>query len=925
MSQPGAQSSLVTQRNYPTQLAIAVAGGSGENVNYMLDGVEHTDGQNFQSFVMPFPDALQEFKVESSALPAEYGYHGDAVVTAITKSGTNELHGDLFYFIRNGDLDARNFFAPVHDSLRRNQFGGVVGGALKKDKLFFFGGYQRTDNITSPTDTISYVPTADMLQGNFQAIASPACNNGRQITLSSAAGFVNNTINPALLSPVALNFEKLLPTPINQCGEVVYGLKDNTYENIYIGRLDWIKNDKSTFFVRPEWTNLFKTSSYNGSNPLTIQSPASHFQDLSFAVGWVYLFSPAVINNFHAAVTRSDVYNPDDKFESWNQLGAQNFTPVAGPSIQMTVTAFMSVGGNVNNNPTGANPNFFDDVSLIKGTHQMMFGGTYLHTIFNQIANYTAKGSATFNGSVTNLAIADWMLGDASSFSQADLFDQASRQNLWGVYAQDTWKVRPRLTVNYGLRYEPTIPAYDAYNRFDVFNSALFAEGVHSLRFPSGPAGLIFNGDPGWNIGNAPTKAIYDQVYPRIGFAWDVFGDGKTAIRSAYGMFIVTRPLGNLISQTNDSPWGNTVSLANVNINNPWATYPGGNPFPYTVTANTPFPLYSAIGNQLMHEPTEYQNQWNLDIERQIGKDWLVTASYLGNNVIHAVVPVELNPAIYLGTAPCTINGVNYSVCSTTSNTNQRRQLYLENPSQGQYYSTIYQDQNIGTQSYNGLLLKVQKRLSRGTSILATYTWSHCIGYAYDFPQSVGINPNDMHAYRSNCPTGDIRQIFVMSAVAQAPRFRGGFLQKVASNWALSPIFTIRSNTWFSVTTGVDNALSGQANEVPNLVGSVYPANQTPKDWINAAAFQDPATGTIGNLGLMSIKGPGFFDWDMALSRTFPLGTEKRTLQVRADFFNLTNHANFNTPTATLNSSTFGQILSAQDPRILQFAMKIAF
>jgi hypothetical protein len=170
-----------------------------------------------------------------------------------------------------------------------------------------------------------------------------------------------------------------------------------------------------------------------------------------------------------------------------------------------------------------------------------------------------------------------------------------------------------------------------------------------------------------------------------------------------------------------------------------------------------------------------------------------------------------------------------------------------------------------------------------------------------------------------------VRQVFVLSAVAQAPRYQGTVLKKIASNWTLSPIVTVRSNTWFSVTTGQDNALSGQSNEVPNLVGSIYPANQTPNHWINASAFQNPATGTIGNLGLMSIKGPNFFDWDVSLARTFGLRGDKQTLQVRADFFNLTNHANFNTPTATLNSSTFGQILSANDPRILQFAAKIVF
>lgn len=925
MSQPGAQATLVTQRNYPTQIAIAVAGGTGEGVNYMLDGVNHTDGQNYQSFVMPFPDALQEFKVESSALAAQYGYHSDAVVTAITKSGTNELHGDAFEFVRNGDFNARNYFAPTRDSLKRNQYGGVIGGPIKKDRLFYFGGYQRTDNRTNPSTTISYIPTAAMLQGDFTTIASPQCNNGRQITLPASKGFVNNTLSPSLLSPVALNLQKFLPTPINNCGEVIYGIRANTDENIAIGRVDFLKTEKSTWFLRAEVTNLDKVSSYNGVNPLTILSPASHFGDKSLAIGNTYLLSTTIVNSFHAAVTRSDVYNPDDKFENWSQLGAQNFTPVGGDKLQMTVTGAFGIGGNLNNNPTGPNTNIADDVSWQKGKHQFVFGATYLHTIFNQLANYTALGSATFNGSVTGLALADWMLGDASSWSQADLFDQASRQNLWGVYAQDTWRALPRLTINYGLRYEPNIQPYDAYDRFDVFEPNLFAQNVHSVRFPSGPAGLLFDGDPGWNIGNAPTASLYGSVYPRVGLAWDVFGDGKTAIRSAYGMFVVTRPLGNLISITNDAPWGNTVSLANVNINNPWATYPGGNPFPYTVTANTPFPLYSSIGDHLMHEPLSYQNQWNFDIERQFGKDWLVTASYLGNNTIHLVVPVQLNPAIYLGTGPCTINNVNYSVCSTTSNTNQRRQLYLENPSQGQYYSTINVDENIATQSYNGLLLKAQKRISRGTSVLATYTWSHCLSYPYDFPQSAGLIYSQVRSYRSNCPTGDVRQVFVLSAVAQAPKIGSGIFGKIASNWALSPIVTARSAQWVTVYTGVDNALNGQTSiEVPNLVGSPYPANQGPNNWLNVSSFQYPAAGTTGNLGVNSLKGPDFFDIDMAISRTFAL-KERQSVQVRADFFNLTNHTNFMNPVSTLSSSTFGKILAANDPRILQFAAKYVF
>jgi hypothetical protein len=187
------------------------------------------------------------------------------------------------------------------------------------------------------------------------------------------------------------------------------------------------------------------------------------------------------------------------------------------------------------------------------------------------------------------------------------------------------------------------------------------------------------------------------------------------------------------------------------------------------------------------------------------------------------------------------------------------------------------------------------------------------------------VNAYDIRAFRSNCPTGDVRQVFVMSAVAQAPGFSGGILSRVARNWQLSPIITVRSAQWFSVTTGVDNALSGQPNQTPNLVGNPYPSHQTPNDWINTAAFQAPATGTLGTLGLNNIKGPGYFDWDMALSRTFSFKEGKQTFQVRADFFNLTNHPNFQNPIATMNSGSFGKILTANDPRILQFAMKYVF
>ena len=410
--------------------------------------------------------------------------------------------------------------------------------------MFFFAGYQGTSNRSDPPTTISYVPTPEMLAGDFTAITSPACNGNKQINLSAAAGFVNNKISPSMFNPVALNVQKLLPTPLDSCGKTIFGLRQHTDENIYIGRMDFTKSEKSSFFARLEWANLNKLSTYDGTNPLTIQSPASHFADKTLALGHTYSLSSSAVNSFRASVTRSEVYNPDDVFKSWKDFGVQNFSEVGGKMLGLSVTGNgFAIGGNLNNNPTGPNTNLSDDVSVLKQKHLIMFGGAYLHTIFNQIANYGAHGSATFNGSVTGLSLADFMVGNASAWSQANFYAQYTRQNYIGAYVQDTWRVIPRLTLNYGVRWEPSIAPYDNQNRFDTFDPNLFAQNIHSKRFPSGPAGLIFNGDPQWDIGNAPNNSVYNRFYPRVGLAWDVFGDGRTAVRAGFrNVFDSTSP-----------------------------------------------------------------------------------------------------------------------------------------------------------------------------------------------------------------------------------------------------------------------------------------------------------------------------------------------------------------------------------------------
>ena len=443
--------------------------------------------------------------------------------------------------------------------------------------------------------------------------------------------------------------------------------------------------------------------------------------------------------------------------------------------------------------------------------------------------------------------------------------------------------------------------------------------------YVNAPAGLIFPGDSQYTVGNAPHASSYATFVPRVGLAWDPKGDGRMTIRAAYGMFTDRRPFHTYTIFTQSAPWGNNVQLSNVRLSNPWGNYPGGNPFPLIVGKETPFPTFANYGTHPFDLSPSYMNQWNLSIQRQLGADLLLTANYVGNNMIHLPAGVQLNPAVFLGLNPCTINSVNYPVCSTTVNTNQRRRLYLQNPQQGQYYSGISELDNGGTGTYHGLLLAVQKRLSHGVSALVNYTWSHCISDSYDLALTGAINVDNRRALRSNCQTGDTRHVFNLSTVLQMPRFSSRELRLIASDWQLSPIIQARSAQFFSVTQGVDTALTGQATQTPNQVmANPYPKEQTINNWISRSAFATPLLGTYGNMGLFNMKGPNVFQFDLALSRTFPIA-EAKTLQLRGEAFNVLNHANFNNPVSTLNSGSFGQIQRAGDPRIMQFAFKVVF
>jgi hypothetical protein len=926
---------------------------------------------------------VQEFKVEWNSIPPQYGYHSTATVNTVTKSGTNEFHGDLFEFLRNGNLNARNFFATRRDTLKRNQFGGVIGGPIKKDKLFFFAGYQRTTLRSDPPQNTAFIPTAAMSQGDFSGISTP---------LPASLGFVNNRLPLTSLNPVALNIYKTMPPAIDARGRTIFGLVANQDEHLATSKVDYQASGKHSFFGRYMVANLLQKSTFDGKNPLSINNYGLDDYVYGVALGHTWVISPTMVSSLRLGANRSNIVKTEDNYGSFADFGA-NVSPLGGRVINVNVSgAFMIGGGAATPGKSHNGPlwSIAEDLNWIKGSHQITFGGG----IFQQRLNYwsaggvNATGAATFDGTAVSGAcspaertagclpvpLVDFMIGRPNSWSQGTVYGYYSRQYYSSLYIQDSWKAHRRLTINYGVRWEPYTAAYQSRSHQNLhFNHDLFARNVRSSYYRFAPSGLVFSGDPEYACGNYFNCPRWAKFFPRVGLAWDPFGDGRTTIRAGYGMMGDRMSLLSLSQEQFGAPFGSRVDVAGTNLTNPWAAYPGGaggllppgqNPmailaarsgFGY-VAPDVPFVTFgSYVGSPLRGFQPTYVNQWNLSIQRQMGKDWLLSANYVGNSTIHLVSGQNLNPAVFLGTNPCTLQTVtgpvNYPVCSTTANQNQRRVLYLQDPARGQFYAGIGMVDDGGTASYHGLNLSVQKRMSRGMNILANYTYSHCISDPWFQNPTAGNGntiPGNRRAWRSNCQGIDLRQLFQFTMVATTPRFNGRALRLMASDWQFAPNLEIKSAQFFTVVAGADRALTAVpgTQQPPNLVDTnPYPANQSVDNWVNRSAFVAAPLGSYGNLGYNNLRGPGIFQLNMALSRNFTI-RERQTLQVRAEAFNLPNHLNPFPPGVgpisggnyggllSLTAPNFGQItndisgtggLSPGNHRIIQLAMKYIF
>jgi hypothetical protein len=963
-----------SSRSMSGQQNIRVAGGVGGSVHYSLDGASHSNPYDNLSLPLPFPDALQEFKVETSALAASQGGASGAQASAVTKSGGNEFHGDLFEFLRNDLFNATPYFAAVdahgnkkHSTLKRNQFGGTLGGKIIQNKLFFFGGFQGTTIRSDPADNQAFVPTAAMLAGDFTAITSAAC--GRPTLRSTDAvdgsptGFVNNRIDLSLFpfNPVALNLVKKLPKPQNDCGLVTYGSPSRENDKQFIGRTDWQLNSRHSIMGRLLFTNLDKPVPYTLSpdNILTVATGGRTERASSYSVGDTWVVSPHTVISSRLAASYTDIHRIGANMFNMADLGVKGLYTGYQPNYSTTtITNGFSLGGGTENESRlrTFSTTLNSDASLTRGTHQINVGGSITFWDSNSLGNVFSMGLFTFSGNHTGYGLADFLLGRLTSFRQASPNFNRTKKYSPALYAADSWRVSRRLSLSYGLRWEPDIPETLKEGSVQNFSEARRAAGIQSTVYKNAPLGFYYPGDPGYP-GKRGREINWGTFAPRLGFAWDVRGDGKTSVRASAGIGYDYLNIQAHLWTSISPPFNYDVTVPNPKYDDPWATYPGGSPFPAFYDKNAKYTTFGGFTVMPYHLDPSQAQSWNLSLQQQFGRDFVVSASYLGNHVVHMLMTAPLNPAIYFpgvsdANRNCFAQGYTFTTptvgatCSTTTNTDNRRILSLTDLQRtGQFVGAIAEYQSVGKVSYNGMLLDVRKRAAHGLTLSANYTWSHCIGSDQDTLNgnlldslSTYVYVNDRDRGISNC-TSDRRHVLNLTGVAQTPRFANDTLRKVASGWQLSPIYRISSGSPLSVVagSGVDTARNGTAATIaappqstsqpadqilPNAYGDTSGRPLT--YWINRDAFAQPPVGRLGNMGQRSIVGPKSWSFDMALSRTFLL-KEKQQVEVRAEAYNVTNSFRPNNPSAAQNNQFFGQLRTAKDARIMQFALKFAF
>jgi hypothetical protein len=934
---PGVQSNSNGQSfGAPTQTTI-INGGSNNGAgttNYYFDGAPNLNALNSGGGILPNPDALQEFRVQTSDYGAAFGRFPSGIVNAVVRSGTNTVHGTAFEFIRNPHFNARPWgslaTAPL-EPLHRNQFGATLGGPVIKDKTFFFGSYAGLRQTDASLHTGAVVPSALERTGNFTQSIGTRPKDPLTGTNFVCNG-VTDVICPNRLDPVALNLLQYVPTANTSITTSAGSAPSwSGYSPAPINQDDFLIKINHTLppahtLYATYFMSAGNTSALAAANPNAVviapySSLVQTWRQQNGIVSDTWMLGPNIVNNVWASYTRMRNNRTDTPAVSLADLGSTYAMqgPASLPNI--SVTGFWGMS-NSNAGPAGTDSYSIRDlITWTRGKHTLQFGGELSLDKAAKAAYLNNYGQITFSGVMSKNALGDFMLGIPSSFEQDSPALTRTSAFTYASYVQDDYRVNTRLTLNLGVRYDVQTAPVESSD-----HNVTYIAGKQSTRFPNAPAGVVFPGDAGVPRGITPVR--YGHISPRVGFALDPWGNAKTSVRGGVGLFWGSVSEEFWTQGGNTSPFAlaytfpTAGSLTGATLSNP---YRGGiNPFPNTGSV-------FAFGGRLsgINKDAEWPRtiQTNLSIQQQFTNDLGVTIAYVGafsSNIglgIDQNYPsTNTNYAASLGVAQC---GTSATIVPTTSNSQCRRPI--------QPAGNFGLVDTVFNSSYNGLQVSVTKRLSHQFSASGYYTWSKTMGdVAMQGATPAGSvqDVNNLKAERSRA-ANDLTHQAVISLIWQPEvTLSNRVVKNIVNGWEIVPLTRLHTGAPFSIMNGVEANLDGGSGERAQLTGQPFTGPKTVAKWFNTAAFaQLPAVAgnpVDGNSSNNIINSPAFHSVDLALVRTFPI-YDRIKLQFRADATNAFNVVSHTAPGNTVNTATFGVITGANTVRQIQLGTKVNF
>jgi hypothetical protein len=900
----------------PEQLTTINGSGRAQTgtVGFQLDGGNNTAGLRGTGNPAPNPEAVQEFRVITNNYAAEYGRYPAGIVDVVTKSGTNQFHGAIFEFFRNEKLNSKRWVPPgataAKDPLDRNQYGAALGGPIRKDKTFFFVSYSGLRQTETFYRNTAVVPTPRERAGDFSQSAikprDPVTN----------APFPGGIIPPSRFDAAALTIQERFVPQAN--------LPNNFFE---VSRPDPLSTDEATlkldhsfsptqtlalsyFYQTGTDTQPLSGTAISGGGNIPWVDRDFKWSQHNVNLAHTWTVSPTTINQVRATFARQfggRVNNPPTSLGDLNS----KFQIQGDPTLpRLTVSGYFT--GQTSIAGPDAGSDYFavrDSVSISRGSHSFKFGGEVSHERIVHDTLLDNYGVFAFNGSKTGNAYADFLLGLPSTMTQDAPVRKTDNGTYLSLFAQDDFRVHPRVTLNLGLRYDLQFPFTDPQDR-----KLAFVPGQKSQVSPNAPLGLLFPGDPGIPRGIARTDK--NNLAPRLGIAWDPRGDGRMSVRAAAGKFYGSTTGNEWNTTADNQPFTVRQSFPTVHtLSDPYRNLPGGvGPFPFNYDpANPRYTLPATVFGTDLDFVWPYTYQMNLTVEKEIFRNTSVSASYVGALGRKLPASVDRNYPVF-------------GPGATTQNVNARRPYLPGTIGAARVLQSTF------TSDYHGLQLSGERR---GTHVFVKAYYS--FGKALEdvdyqgggLPAIQNSNRPELERARTSA---DRRHSFVLSGVWKIDYFgeSGRVVKALLNGWTLSTIVTLQSGTPLTITSGQDRNLDGTANDRADIIGdpkldSGRPREELIEQWFNTAAFAQPTLGNDGTAGRSIVDGPGYRNVDLGVFRDIGL-MGSALLQIRVEATNVLNFVNLMNPGVGLNApATFGKIRSARDMRRIQLGARLSF